>query len=154
MQKDELDRRDFVKAGTVAAVAAGMVTACSSARADKKAVRCSVNDREASPHWLSNYLILEGLRPSDVVRVEFPVLESTEKYTLPSYGHQYTCDFKGNTLVDISPRGDKPVLIKMGSDDGGIFEVRKGYPIYLRDHYKADRAPLKTIERFAASKLV
>ena len=122
--------------------------------ADKKAVRCSVNDREASPHWLSNYLILEGLRPWDVVRVEFPVLELTEKYTLPSYGHQYTCDFKGNTLVDISPRGDKPVLIKMGSDDGGIFQVRKGYPIYLRDHLKADRAPLKTVERFVASKLV
>ena len=118
---------------------------------DKKAVRCQVNDREASPDWLSNYLIVDGLRPSDVVRVEFPVRESTEKYTLPSYENEYVCDFRGNTLVDLSPRGDKPVLVKMGSDDGGIFEVRKGYPIYLRDHLKADEAPLKTVERFVAS---
>ena len=121
---------------------------------DKKAVRCSVNEREASPHWLSNYLILEGLRPSDLIRVEFPVVESTETFTLPSYERQCTCDFKGNTLVDMSPRGERPDLIKMASDDGGLFEVRKGYPIYLRDHLKADRAPLKTVERFVASKLV
>ena len=116
---------------------------------DKKVVRCSVNDRQAARHWLSNYLILEGLRPSDVVRVEFPVLKSTEKYTLPSYGGQYTCDFKGSTLVDISPRSDKPGLVQMASDDGGIFAVKKGYPIYLRDHLKAGRAPLKRVERFA-----
>ena len=121
---------------------------------DKKAVRCHVNDRQASPHWLSNYLIVEGLGPADVVKVEFPVPESTETFTLPSYGRQYTCDFKGSTVVDISPRGDRPVLVKMGSDDGGVFEVRKGYPIYLRDHYKADRAPLKTVERFVFSKRV
>ena len=30
MQKDKLDRRDFVKTGTVAAVAAGVVAGCSS----------------------------------------------------------------------------------------------------------------------------
>ncbi len=117
---------------------------------DKKTVTCHVGEQDVSPHWLSNYLIVEDLRPSDVIRVEFPVLESTEKYTLPSYGHQYTCDFRGSTLVDISPRGEKPGLLQMESDDGGIFHVRKGYPIYLRDHYQADRAPLKTVERFAA----
>ena len=90
----------------------------------------------------------------DVVRVEFPVVESTETFTLPSYGRQVTCDFKGNTLVDMSPRKDGPDLVKMASDDGGLFEVRKGYPIYLRDHYQADRAPLKTVERYVAPKLV
>ena len=121
---------------------------------DKKVVRCYVNDQEASPHWLNNYLVVEDLRPSDVVRVEFPVAESTEKFTLPSYGQQYTCNFRGNTLVDISPRRDRPVLVKMGSDDGGLFTVRKGYPIYLRDHLKADKAPMKTAERFAAARLV
>ena len=56
---------------------------------DKKAVRCHVNDRPASPHWLSNYLMVEGLGRSDVVKVEFPVPESTEKFSLPSYGRQY-----------------------------------------------------------------
>ncbi len=121
---------------------------------DKKAVTCHVNDRQTSPHWLSNYLIVEGLSRRDVIKVEFPVPESTQKFTLPSYQRQYTCDFKGGTLVDIAPRGDKPVLVKMGSDDGGVFEVRKGYPIYLRDHLKAENAPVKTVERFVSTKTV
>ena len=121
---------------------------------DKKGVRCRVGQREVSPHWLGNYMIIEGLSPSDVVQLEFPVPTSSETFTLPSYQRQYSCEFRGSTLVDIGPRGEKPVLVRMGSDDGGIFEVRKGYPIYLRDHLKADRAPLKTIERYAADKLV
>ncbi len=116
---------------------------------DKRSVRCHVGEQEASLHWLGNYLILEGLRASDVIRVEFPVVESTEKHSLPSYEQEYTCDFRGNTLVNLSPRGEKPGLIQMESDDGGIFRVRKGYPIYLRDHLKADKAPLKTVERYA-----
>ncbi len=121
---------------------------------DKKVVRCRVGQREVSPRWLGNYLILEGLSPADVVQVEFPVAVSSETFTLPSYQRQYTCEFRGSTLVDIGPRPDRPVLVRMGSDDGGVFEVRKGYPIYLRDHMKADRAPLKTVERYAADKLV
>ena len=119
---------------------------------DKKAVRCHVGDQEASARWLGNYLVVEDLRPSDVIRVEFPVVDSTETFTLPSYQRQCTCDFRGNTLVDISPRLDGPDLVKMASDDGGLFEVRKGYPIYLRDDFKADKAPLKTAERFVDSK--
>ena len=120
---------------------------------DKKAVRCRVGSREVSPHWLGNYVIVEGLKPSDVVQLEFPVPTSSDTFTLPSYQRQYNCEFRGSTLVDIDPRGERPALLEMGSDDGGNFEVRKGYPIYLRDHMKADRAPMKTIERYAADKL-
>ena len=38
---------------------------------------------------------------------------------------EYTCHFKGNTLVDITPRDERP-----------------GYPIYRRDQYLRDKAPL------------
>ena len=41
MQRDELDRRDFVKTGTVAAVAAGMVAGCSSAEKEPAAPTAS-----------------------------------------------------------------------------------------------------------------
>lgn len=103
---------------------------------------------------VGNYLTVEGLLPWDMFRVEFPVVESTETFTLRSYQRQCTCDFRGNTLVDISPRLDRPDLTKISSDDGVLFEVRKGHPIYLCDHMKTDKAPLKTVERFAASTLV
>ena len=122
--------------------------------ADKKAVRCQVNQRDVSPHWLNNYLIIEGLAARDVVAIEFPMVESTAKYTLPSYRQQYTCHFKGNTLVDISPRGGRPALAQMASDDGSRFEINNGYPIYMRDHYKQNEAPLRRVQRYISPTLI
>jgi hypothetical protein len=71
-----------------------------------------------------------------------------EAYTLPSYGQKYACQSKGNTLVDITPRGERPVLIRVGSEDGTIAEVKEGYPIFMRDHMKADKAPMSKVTRY------
>ena len=132
MGKNRLDRRDFVKAGSLGAVATASTA------------RCSFSSKEAAAPISSRY----------EAKVQFPVKRSTEEYTLPSYQRKYICGFRGNTSVDVSPRPDRPVLEKMGSDDGGIFEVRKGYPIYLRDHLKVDQAPIKKVGRFVSSKLI
>ncbi|MDP6438648.1 MAG: hypothetical protein QGH74_03340, partial [Candidatus Brocadiia bacterium] len=85
--------------------------------------------------------------------IEFPMAESTETYcngwegvtlsdhhterTLsflwepPEELTRYTFRFKGNTVVDVSPR-----------------EEGLGYPIYLRDHYKSNTAPMKEVKRY------
>jgi hypothetical protein len=64
-----------------------------------------------------------------------------------TYKTTYSCQFKGNTLVDISPRFDKPAQATTWSDDGLIAKVQTGYPMYRRDHYKGTKAPLRKIER-------
>ncbi len=66
---------------------------------------------------------------------------------------RYTLRMRGNTVVDISPR-PLPDIVKMYSDDGDVFEVKAGYPIYLRDELRADKAPLKTVERYVAPRVV
>ena len=68
-----------------------------------------------------------------MLTIRFPMVEQTAKYT-HVFDKEYTCHFKGNTLVDIYPRDTNPT----------------GYPIYLRDHYRADRAPMKETERYVA----
>jgi hypothetical protein len=110
--------------------------------ADKSAVRCLVNEQPAATHRLGSYLAIEGLAPRDVVTIEFPMVETVETYTLPSYPDRYTLRFKGNTVVDISPRADHLAITEMGSDDGAFFKVNTGYPIYQREHYRRDRAPI------------
>jgi hypothetical protein len=117
---------------------------------DKSAVRCRVNQQPASTHWLNNYLAIEGLAPCDVVTVEFPMVETVETYTLPSYPDRYTIRFRGNTVVDISPRADRLALTEMGSDDGAFFPVKKGYPVYQREHYRRDRVPLVEKMRYVS----
>ena len=83
--------------------------------------------------WLGNYLLIGGLTPGQVVRIEFPLVETVEKHTEKTYGLEYTCRLKGNTLVDISPRPDAPACDDMASDDGSQDAVNKGYPLYVRD---------------------
>ena len=61
----------------------------------------------------------------------FPVL-AIEGYRVGDT--RYTCQFRGNTLIDISPRDERPTV----------------YPTYLRDHYKGATAPTRTVERYVA----
>jgi hypothetical protein len=123
---------------------------------DKRAVRCRVNERDVSTsaEWLANYLIVDSLAPGDEVAIEFPVAETTEHWTETTYETTYTCQFRGNTLVDISPRGDRPALTRTKSDDGLVFEVAAGYPIYLRDHYRAGKAPLRDTTLYVAPTII
>lgn len=120
---------------------------------DKQAVRCRVNGNDAQLGWLGRYLILDGVKPGDQVVIEFPMIQTTERWTELVYETTYTCQFKGNTLVDISPRADRLAYTKMSSDDGDIFEVKKGYPMYQREQYKQNQAPMRTIKRFVAKKI-
>ena len=125
---------------------------------DKEAVGSSISGKEAKTFWLGNYLVFESVDEKAMVTIEFPMVETTETHSqgwegLKWYMHsevtslagyelgaeyeppeeltRYTCRFKGNTLVDISPREENP-----------------GYPIYLRDHYKQDKAPTKKVTRY------
>ncbi len=97
---------------------------------DKSAVHCDVNGAEVPASWLGNYLLFVGMVAGAAVTVQFPMVEATETYRVRDA--RYRCHFRGNTLVDISPRSNEPTE----------------YPTYLRDHYKIDRAPMRAVERY------
>lgn len=65
-----------------------------------------------------------------------------------------TLGMRGNTLVDISPREDRPRSTKVFMDDGAIYPCVAGYPLYQRDHMKADKAPTKSVERYVAPRVI
>ena len=39
--------------------------------------------------WLGNYLLIGGLTSGQVVRIEFPLVETVEKHTEKTYGLEY-----------------------------------------------------------------
>jgi hypothetical protein len=140
---------------------------------DRQAIRSELNGEEAHLFWLDRNLVFEKVSPGDKITIEFPMVESIETYqngweglqipgwtevTLPlitdvkpdpfayiaSTGQNkptelttYTCHFKGNTLVDIYPR-----------------EQGLGYPLYRREHFKNDKAPIKEVVRSIPEKLI
>jgi hypothetical protein len=118
--------------------------------ADKKAVQVAVDGKRPALFWVGQYLLLTDLRPKAEITITFAVVESAETLTLMWKQNEYwkectepahdwsnpnptvfTCTFRGNTLVDISPR-----------DQG------RGLPLYLRDNLKATRAPMKKVDRY------
>ena len=79
-------------------------------------VRCQVDARPVTAHWLNNYLLVEGLQRGTEVVIEFPVVERTIRKTLGASSTTYTIDLRGNTVVDISPRDeDSPQGIRDGA---------------------------------------
>jgi hypothetical protein len=72
----------------------------------KQEVRCQV-DGSGATEWLNNYLLFEEVNPFSRVVIEFPVREQTIQRTEGGTGTVYTIHFRGNTGVEISPRGSE-----------------------------------------------
>jgi hypothetical protein len=119
---------------------------------NQRNVQVSAPDRSLTPRWLNKYLLLSDIGPGEEIQITFPIKEETATYTLynvlerPYFSEmgnslrterQYACRFRGNTLVDISPRLSMP-----------------SYPIYLRERYRQAQAPVKTGTRYVASRVI
>ena len=119
---------------------------------DKKSVKSKVNGNETKTLWIDNYLFFGNVNPNDVVVIEFPMVESFEKYKGKTINDDaYECHFKGNTLVDISPREE------MDNDGYSYYHGRGGekvYPTYRRDFYKENKASMVEKTQFVSSVII
>lgn len=124
---------------------------------DRNVVKYAVQGEASAPFWMNGYLIFNGVSSNGVITITFPVVEATESHTnlfegaLHGPGHTevtcmapraegvaYSCRFRGNTLVDISPRLNG-----------------EGYPIYERNALqKSGPAPIKKQSSYVATKFV
>jgi hypothetical protein len=103
--------------------------------------------------WVGNYLVVDDLENQQLVTVTFPMEEETVTYTVVTNQQwtsdpredknpdassiTYKCRFRGNTLVDFTPRPDD-----------------RWYLNYQRQHYTRDQAPLKKTALFASSRII
>ncbi len=124
---------------------------------DKEAVQSEINGEQASPMWVNRYLVFSSLNPQDSVVITFPMVETTETYSLKwkeadfwlegtnpgtewkpqDKPDRFTFRIKGNTVVEVTPKYE-------GGD----------YPLYLRSHFDQTDAPMKKVSRFVTSTVV
>ena len=96
---------------------------------ERDRVSCKVNGQGQDLVWAGNYIQVRGLKRGDQVAVEFPMREVTLWRNIGDMPYRLT--IKGNTVVDIDPEGTI-------------------YPLYQRDHYRRDRAPMRKVPRFVS----
>jgi hypothetical protein len=107
---------------------------------DPATVGCWLNDQPADAARVGRYLVVAGLQVDDVIRVEFAVPESTERYHI--CGETYTASLRGSTVVDVSPRHtDKP-------------EHRGKYPFFVREELEVTSTPVRRVTRFLPQRLL
>jgi hypothetical protein len=110
---------------------------------NRRKIQASVNGSRRQAGWIGAYQVFDDLKPGDAVQIEFPVLQQTVHLTAktgpkgPNQNTTYAITFRGNTVVDITPRDQSPAA----------------YPMYQRDAMKADKAPMKTVQRHATTKV-
>jgi hypothetical protein len=110
---------------------------------DRKAVRCSLGQKEIHPPWFNNSLRFRSLQPQDVLTLRFPMEVKTEEWTIPRMDGKsgpdlqvYTCKFKGNTLTEISP----PLI--------------PNSPLYQRSYFLNTQAPMTKVTRFVTPRVL
>ena len=95
---------------------------------DRAAMRIERRDDGPPAYWLAGRLGLDGLTYGETVTLRFPTVQTQERC---KYGDDvYRCAFKGNTMVDVSPRDDAV-----------------GYPIFMRSHLLGETAPMVQVRR-------
>lgn len=101
---------------------------------DRQALVCAVNDNGVDARHAGNHLVLQGLQPGDTVRLDFPIPETTERYTI---GDQtYTATLRGSTVVDLQPRAT--------ADSAN----RNKVPFFVREQLRGTATPLRRVQRF------
>ncbi len=135
---------------------------------DLHALSSTVNGKPATAVAAGRHLVFSGLDKGEVIAIQFPVVESTgiyrngydcvplEDHTEVTTGGVWrglglapapsippekltarTLRLRGNTVVDIYPRDEGPA-----------------YPLYLRDHLKGTRTPMKKRGSYVASRVI
>jgi hypothetical protein len=103
--------------------------------ADQLAVSCKCNGQSWTPARVGRNLLFD-VHVGDVIELNFPVPTRTDKYTI--HGKAYNIQFRGSTVMDIDNRNASPKMI----------------PLYQREAMKGTTAPMRTIKRFVADRVL
>jgi hypothetical protein len=141
--------------------------------ADIASVRATVDGRAASPCWIGRRLVVDGLAPGAVLRVELPVVECTASYTVGWSGIQVPGWTEVTRLLEMKKRpGPVDYQVSEGHSSGAarpVFTIRfrgndvaditpreegPGIPLYGRHRFPAGPAPVRTVTRVVTSRVI
>jgi hypothetical protein len=122
---------------------------------DRRAISCRASGGNLPFSWAGNFVVISGLVGRETITVEFPMVETVETYYLltrdvgPKWWEHtdalptYILHMRGSTCVKAEfPNRDK------------FTKLEPVYPVFQREHYRAAKAPMKKVTRYAHPKVV
>jgi hypothetical protein len=98
-------------------------------------MKVTVDERRVSAARVGNYILFEGIKAGSEIEAEFPLKQ--ESFSFTSGETTYRCTFRGNDLLDISPRLEGA-----------------SYPMYLGRPLEPGAAPLRSVTRYVTDRLL
>ncbi len=92
-----------------------------------RALTVTINSQKVVATRRDKFVEFVGLKPEDVIILSYPVPRGVEQIG------KYACTFRGHTLCKIEPQADPA-----------------HYPIYQREKYLQDTAPMKRVSRYVS----
>ncbi len=106
-------------------------------------VSCYIDEKRAEPGLAGNYLIFAGLKGNEEIRLQFPVPQRTDQYTI--HNKLYTVEFRGSTVISMTPQDTDPTAIPMFARG----KMEKGKPLLIMGP-----PPMIKVRRFVADRLI
>ena len=119
---------------------------------DRNALTCKVDDAPVAFTWQGNYVQLRGLKAGQTVTVEFPIEERIVFSEIGRIPCRLT--IKGNTVVDIDPRSWERIECNAYPDPTVLRDEGELCPLYQREHYRQNKAPMKEVTRFVSQEKI
>jgi hypothetical protein len=116
---------------------------------ERRAIACHAAGAKLPVSWAGDFLILSGLKGKEVISIQFPLVETVETYYLltrevgPKWWEQtddlptYILHMKGSTCVEVE-----------FPNRANFSHAEPMYPVFQREHYRANNAPMKTVSRY------
>ena len=103
---------------------------------DLESLKGFVNGELVQPPQTGHYLVFQKLNLKDQIRLEFPLTQNTDTYTIN--GKSYSISFRGSAVVDIEPRNSEHLF----------------YPLYPGESLNSKGVSLRQTRRFVVDKLI
>jgi hypothetical protein len=123
--------------------------------ADRRAITCRNAAGDLPFSWAGNFLVLSGLMGKEAITLEFPMTESVETYYLlgPDVGPKWWEHTGELPTYVVYMRGSTCIKVEF-PNRARFTQLPQMYPVFQREHFGANEAPMKTVTRYVHPRVV
>lgn len=116
----------------------------------RSTLRVKLGGKDVQPTWIGAYISIDGLKPGQQITLQFFVETQTRSLYMPALFHR---PFHGTPRLEATFKGS--TCIHFATPDAGSPEGKSSLvPMFNREKYLANKAPMKSVEAYVPPRLI